>query len=55
MQHQNSDFAFYVFGFIRYTDELEPPTTRQTFFCRKFNRRMARFEAVDNQDYERAE
>ena len=46
---------FYVLGFIKYADDLNPPTLRHTFFGRLLNRDSMRFEAVKDDDYERAD
>jgi hypothetical protein len=47
--------SLYVIGFIRYDDELDPPTPHRTVFCRRFDRKTVRFTPVEDEDYENAD
>ena len=42
----------YVLGFIKYTDDLNPPIARQTSFCRMLDPSLRRFQPVEDADYE---
>jgi len=50
-QLDRSRFVF-VFGSLKYTDSLNPPTHRQMTFCRRFDPDRRRFEVCDDPDYQ---
>ena len=45
-------WRFYLMGWIAYDDAGEPPIRRRMAFCRIYNPKTGRFEAINDPDYE---